>query len=131
MPQLDLIVYYPQFLWFSLGFSVFYLIVLYKIIPTIAFSLKFRKKKSLYINNFTDLKKNYNLKEFLVYYDFINNILQISRLYIIKINSQVIFQIGISLKKIDLFFFKNNNNILIKKLMYFYLSGVKAKLFLI
>lgn len=131
MPQLDLIVYYPQFFWFSLGFSLFYLIVLYRIIPVIAFSLKFRKKKLLLINNLSNFKGLSSIKEFFLYYDIVSKILKNSRLYLIKVNSQIISHINFNFKNINLFLLKQSNNILIQKLVFLYLSSVRAKFFLI
>lgn len=131
MPQLDLIVYYPQFFWFSLGFSLFYLIVLYKIIPVIAFSLKFRKKKLLLINNFSNIKGLSNIKEFVLYYDIVNKILKNSRLYLIKVNSQITSHINLNFKNINLFLLKQSNHKLIQKLTFLYLSSLRVKFFLI
>lgn len=45
MPQLDLMTYSTQFFWFSLGFSFFYICLLHFVMPSIAFNLKFRKRK--------------------------------------------------------------------------------------
>ncbi len=127
MPQLDLIVYYPQFLWFSIGFSLFYLIIVYKIIPIIAFSLKFRKKKISYINNFINNKKSYSFKDFFSYFMVINKILQISRLYLSKVNSNIVMFLSSNYTSMNILFFKINNKNLLMKLIFIYLSFIKIK----
>ena len=45
MPQLDLMTFFTQFFWFSLGFSFFYISLLHYIMPSISVNLKLRKKK--------------------------------------------------------------------------------------
>jgi F0F1-type ATP synthase membrane subunit b/b' len=45
MPQLDLYIAMSQVFWFTLGFIVFYLLVVRDILPTLARSIKLRKKK--------------------------------------------------------------------------------------
>ena len=47
MPQLDLMTFFTQFFWFSLGFSFFYVFLLHSIMPSIALNLKLRKKKRI------------------------------------------------------------------------------------
>lgn len=130
MPQLDLVVYYPQFLWFSLGFSLFYLIVIYKIIPVVAFSLKYRKKKIFYIHSFIDNKKLHSFESFYLYFTIIGKVLQISRLYLIKLNLNVVKFISLNYMSVNTLFFKFCNKNLLKKLMSLYLSFIKIKVFL-
>ena len=45
MPQLDLMHFFTQFFWFSIGFTFLYAYLLHNVIPTIAKNLKFRQKK--------------------------------------------------------------------------------------
>ena len=45
MPQLDLMHFFTQFFWFSIGFTFLYAYLLHNVIPTIAKNLKFRLKK--------------------------------------------------------------------------------------
>ena len=45
MPQLDLMHFFSQFFWFSLGFTFLYAYLLHNTIPVIATNLKFRLKK--------------------------------------------------------------------------------------
>ena len=45
MPQLDLMHFFTQFFWFSIGFTFLYAYILHNVIPTIAKNLKFRQKK--------------------------------------------------------------------------------------
>jgi hypothetical protein len=45
MPQLDLMHFFSQFFWFSIGFTFLYAYLLHNTIPAIATNLKFRQKK--------------------------------------------------------------------------------------
>jgi len=45
MPQLDLMHFFTQFFWFSIGFTFLYAYLLHNVVPTIARNLKFRQKK--------------------------------------------------------------------------------------
>lgn len=45
MPQLDLMHFFTQFFWFSIGFTFLYAYLLHNVVPTIAKNLKFRQKK--------------------------------------------------------------------------------------
>ena len=45
MPQLDLMHFFTQFFWFSIGFTFLYAFLLHNVVPTIAINLKFRQKK--------------------------------------------------------------------------------------
>ena len=45
MPQLDVMHFFSQFFWFSLGFTFLYAYLLHNTIPVIATNLKFRQKK--------------------------------------------------------------------------------------
>lgn len=51
MPQLDLITFFPQFIWSFLLYFSFYFYFLFKIIPKLATVLKFRKHKLLLLAN--------------------------------------------------------------------------------
>ena len=45
MPQLDLMHFFSQFFWFSLGFTFLYAYLLHNTLPVISANLKFRQKK--------------------------------------------------------------------------------------
>jgi hypothetical protein len=45
MPQLDLMHFFTQFFWFSIGFTFLYAYLLHNVVPIIAKNLKFRQKK--------------------------------------------------------------------------------------
>lgn len=45
MPQLDLMHFFTQFFWFSIGFTFLYAYLLHYVVPAIATNLKFRQKK--------------------------------------------------------------------------------------
>ena len=45
MPQLDLMHFFTQFFWFSIGFTFLYAYLLQNVVPAIAKNLKFRQKK--------------------------------------------------------------------------------------
>lgn len=45
MPQLDLMHFFTQFFWFSIGFTFLYAYLLHNVVPVIAKNLKFRQKK--------------------------------------------------------------------------------------
>jgi hypothetical protein len=45
MPQLDLMHFFTQFFWFSIGFTFLYAYLLHNVVPAIAKNLKFRQKK--------------------------------------------------------------------------------------
>ena len=87
MPQLDLMTFFTQFFWFSLGFSFFYVFLLHSIMPSIALSLKLRKKKLEFLANDINKKKE-NASSLLTTYDSILfKTLNISRNYILKTTS--------------------------------------------
>jgi hypothetical protein len=122
MPQLDLMIYFPQFFWFSIGFSIFYLIFLYKIIPLIAFSIKFRKKKFEIISNFVDHNQTNFTDSFHFYYDTINKILQLSRLYLNQTNLDVNSVVFLIFRELNKSSFKENHQYLTNLIIYFYLQ---------
>ncbi len=45
MPQLDLMHFFTQFFWFSIGFTFLYAYLLHNVVPLIAKNLKFRQRK--------------------------------------------------------------------------------------
>jgi hypothetical protein len=45
MPQLDLLHFFTQLFWFSIGFTFLYAYLLHNVVPAIAKNLKFRQKK--------------------------------------------------------------------------------------
>lgn len=58
MPQLDLITFFPQFIWCFLCFFSFFLYFSYFIIPSISTILKFRKLKLIALANQINEKKD-------------------------------------------------------------------------
>jgi len=85
MPQLDLMSFFTQFFWFSLAFSLFYIIMLLYILPSIVLSLKFRKKVLEYLATNIDIKKR-NVSDILITYDTVlQKAFRFSRLYINKV----------------------------------------------
>lgn len=85
MPQLDLMSFFTQFFWFSLAFSLFYIIMLHYILPSIVLSLKFRKKVLEHLATNIDIKKR-NVSDILITYDTVlQKAFRFSRLYINKV----------------------------------------------
>lgn len=85
MPQLDLMSFFTQFFWFSLAFSLFYIIMLHYILPSIVLSLKFRKKVLEHLATNIDIKKR-NVSDILIIYDTVlQRAFRFSRLYINKV----------------------------------------------
>lgn len=128
MPQLDLMIYFPQFFWFSLGFSVFYIIFLYKIIPTIGYSIKFRKKKLNQMNNYASIKDSNFIEIFSSYFNVLNKILHISYVYLNKINLDVNVCVNSTFKEINYIVFEYCHKISLEKLMKIFLQiDIKLK----
>jgi hypothetical protein len=85
MPQLDLMTFFTQFFWFSLGFSFFYIFLLHFIMPSIALNLKFRRKKLELLANDINKKKE-SVSGLLTTYDnILFKTLNFSRTYVTKI----------------------------------------------
>jgi hypothetical protein len=85
MPQLDLMTFFTQFFWFSLGFSFFYIFLLHFIMPSIALNLKFRRKKLELLANDINKKKE-SVSGLLTTYDnILFKTLNFSRTYVAKI----------------------------------------------
>jgi len=86
MPQLDLMSFFSQFFWFSIGFSFFYIFLLHYIIPSIVLTLKLRKKKLESLA--TDInKKKEGASSLLTTYDTVlSKALSSSRILLTKIN---------------------------------------------
>lgn len=122
MPQLDLMIYFPQFIWFSLGFSAFYMIFLYKIIPAISFSIKFRKKKLDFIRIHLNQKNLNFLEIFDHYFNVLSKTLQLSCFYLNKNSLNISSCIGLIFKNIDILLFKVSHKLLLDKLMKIYLQ---------
>lgn len=84
MPQLDLMTFFTQFFWFSLGFSFFYIFLLHFIMPTISLNLKFRKKRLDILANDINKKKEGVLSLLTTYDNVLLKTLNFSRLYVTK-----------------------------------------------
>lgn len=68
MPQLDLVTFFPQVFWSLFLFCMFFLYLSYAVIPKIATSLKFRKRKLAHLANAINKKKD-GSSQLLVEYD--------------------------------------------------------------
>ena len=84
MPQLDLMTFFTQFFWFSLGFSFFYIVLLHFVMPVIALNLKFRKRRLDILANDINKKKEGALSLLTTYDNILSKTLNFSRLYVIK-----------------------------------------------
>nr|YP_009476729.1 ATP synthase F0 subunit 8 [Cryptomonas curvata]AVM81222.1 ATP synthase F0 subunit 8 [Cryptomonas curvata] len=87
MPQLDLMTFFTQFFWFSLGFSLFYIFLLHFIMPSISLNLKFRKKKLDFLANDINKKKESALGLLTTYDTILFKTLSVSRNYILKVSN--------------------------------------------
>jgi hypothetical protein len=84
MPQLDLMTFFTQFFWFSLGFSFFYIFLLHFVMPVISLNLKFRKKRLDILANDINKKKEGALNLLTTYDNVLLKALNFSRLYVTK-----------------------------------------------
>ena len=84
MPQLDLMTFFTQFFWFSLGFSFFYIFLLHFVMPVIALNLKFRKKRLDILANDINKKKEGAISLLTTYDNVLLKTLNFSRLYVTK-----------------------------------------------
>ena len=85
MPQLDLMTFFTQFFWFSLGFSFFYIFLLHFVMPVIALNLKFRKRRLDILANDINKKKEGALSLLTTYDNILSKTLNFSRTYVTKI----------------------------------------------
>jgi len=114
MPQLDLMTFFTQFFWFSLGFSFFYISLLHYIMPSISVNLKLRKKKldllAIDIN-----KKKESASNLLTTYDnILLSTLNFSRNYLLKFTNYGSNWISNSANDVNLNDFVNANNTYVK-----------------
>jgi len=58
MPQLDLMHFFTQFFWFSIGFTFLYAYLLHNVVPAVAKNLKFRKRKLELLANYINKGKD-------------------------------------------------------------------------
>ena len=114
MPQLDLMTFFTQFFWFSLGFSFFYIFLLHFIMPSISLNLKLRKKKlELFANDIN--KKKESASDLLTTYDnILSKTLNFSRNYLLKITNYGNTWVSSSISNINSSNFVNANNDYIK-----------------
>ena len=84
MPQLDLMTFFTQFFWFSIGFSFFYIALLHYVMPVIALNLKFRRKRLDILANDINKKKEGALSLLTTYDNVLLKTLNFSRLYVTK-----------------------------------------------
>jgi hypothetical protein len=114
MPQLDLMSFFSQFFWFSIGFSTFYIFLLHYIIPSIVLTLKFRKKKLELLA--TDInKKKEGASDLLNTYDsIISKALNFSRILINKINDHGNSWVTSTVIKVNASSFQESNKSYVK-----------------
>ncbi len=114
MPQLDLMTFFTQFFWFSLGFSFFYIFLLHYIMPSISLNLKLRKKKLELLANDINKKKE-SASDLLTTYDSIlSKTLNFSRNYLLKITNYGNTWVSNSIINVNSSNFVNANNDYIK-----------------
>jgi hypothetical protein len=114
MPQLDLMTFFTQFFWFSLGFSFFYIFLLHYIMPSISLNLKLRKKKLELLANDINKKKE-SASDLLTTYDSIlSKTLNFSRNYLLKITNYGNTWVSNSITNVNSSNFVNANNDYIK-----------------
>jgi len=114
MPQLDLMTFFTQFFWFSLGFSFFYIFLLHFIMPSISLNLKLRKKKLELLANDINKKKE-SASDLLTTYDnILSKTLNFSRNYLLKITNYGNTWVSSSISNINSNNFVNANNDYIK-----------------
>nr|YP_010577898.1 ATP synthase F0 subunit 8 [Cryptomonas pyrenoidifera]UZP15118.1 ATP synthase F0 subunit 8 [Cryptomonas pyrenoidifera] len=116
MPQLDLMTFFTQFFWFSIGFSFFYVFLLHTIMPSIALNLKLRKKKLEFLANDINKKKESASNLLTTYDNILFKTLNTSRNYIIKTTSYGNEWISKSLLKANSINLIESNNDYIKNL---------------
>jgi hypothetical protein len=116
MPQLDLMTFFTQFFWFSIGFSFFYVFLLHTIMPSIALNLKLRKKKLEFLANDINKKKESASNLLTTYDNILFKTLNTSRNYIIKTTSSGNEWISKSLLKANSINLIESNNDYIKNL---------------
>jgi len=114
MPQLDLMTFFTQFFWFSLGFSFFYVFLLHSIMPSIALNLKLRKKKLEFLANDINKKKESASNLLTTYDSILFKTLSVSRSHILKTSSYGTVWISNNLSKINSTNLIESNNSYIK-----------------
>jgi hypothetical protein len=84
MPQLDLMHFFTQFFWFSIGFTFLYAYLLHNVVPTIAKNLKFRQKKLELLANDINKGKDgvriywgFMITSYFVHFNYGNRIFQV------------------------------------------------------
>lgn len=114
MPQLDLMTFFTQFFWFSLGFSFFYIFLLHFIMPSISLNLKLRRKKLELLANDINKKKE-SASDLLTTYDnILSKTLNFSRNYLLKITNHGNVWVSSSIANVNSSNFVNANNDYIK-----------------
>jgi hypothetical protein len=113
MPQLDLMHFFSQFFWFSIGFTFLYVSVLHNTVKSIFINLKFRKIKIESLT--TSINDNYVVPLFRIYDSFVNTY----TLTVWKVTSLRIIVVGLgfllfTIKKFNNnIFFSSNKSLLI------------------
>lgn len=114
MPQLDLMTFFTQFFWFSLGFSFFYIFLLHFIMPSISLNLKLRRKKLELLANDINKKKE-SASDLLTTYDnILSKTLNFSRNYLLKITNHGNVWVSSSIANVNSSNFVSANNDYIK-----------------
>lgn len=116
MPQLDLMTFFTQFFWFSIGFSFFYVFLLHNIMPSIALNLKLRKKKLEFLANDINKKKESASNLLTTYDNILFKTLNTSRNYILKTTNYGNEWISKTMSKVNSTNLVESNNDYIKNL---------------
>jgi len=114
MPQLDLMSFFSQFFWFSIGFSFFYVYLLHYIIPAIVLNLKLRKKKLELLAVDINKKKEGASSLLTTYDNILFKALNYSRVLINKTNDYGNAWVASSISKVNAVNFMQSNKDYIK-----------------
>lgn len=117
MPQLDLMTFFTQFFWFSIGFSFFYIFLLHYVMPVIALNLKFRRKRLDILANDINKKKEGALSLLTTYDNVLLKTLSFSRVYVTKTSNYGNSWIQKTVSEINSSHFLQSNTFYIKSIV--------------
>jgi hypothetical protein len=117
MPQLDLMTFFTQFFWFSIGFSFFYIFLLHYVMPVIALNLKFRRKRLDILANDINKKKEGALSLLTTYDNVLLKTLSFSRVYVTKTGNYGNSWIQKTVSEINSSHFLQSNTFYIKSIV--------------
>lgn len=116
MPQLDLMTFFTQFFWFSLGFSFFYIFLLHFIMSTISLNLKFRKRRLDILANDINKKKEGVLSLLSTYDNILLKTLNFSRFFVMKAISFGSLWVSTAISKVSPVHFSHPNKFYIRNI---------------